>query len=98
MSTAQLIDPFVNQLVIVSTHDGKILVGKLIGCDPQCNLVLAHCKERIFQSDQGAETHEHGLYLVRGDNVATLGDVDEEIDSSIVWSEVQADPLKHIRF
>lgn len=98
MSTGPLLDPFLNQIVIVSTHDGKVLFGKLIGLDPQCNLVISHCKERIFSADEGVELHEHGLYLIRGDNVATIGDVDEEMDASIDWNEVKAEPLKQIRY
>ena len=98
MSTAAMIEPFVDQVVIVSTHDGRILVGKLIGADPQCNLVVSNCKERIFSTQQGVEIQEHGLYLIRGDNVATIGDVEDEIDSSIDWSEVIAHPLRTIRY
>lgn len=96
--TSQLLEPFLNTTIIVSTMDGKVLVGKLSGFDNQCNLVLSKCVERIFSSDQGVEIQEHGLFLVRGDNVATIGDVDDEVDSSVKWSEVLADPLKAIRF
>lgn len=98
MSTGPLIDPFVNQRVIVSTHDGKVLVGNLIGADPQCNLIVSNCKERIFSAQQGVEIQEHGLYLIRGDNVATIGDIEDEIDSSIDWNEISAEPLKQIRY
>ena len=31
----------------------------------------------------------HGLYLIRGDNVAVVGLVDEELDDSINWPEVR---------
>lgn len=31
----------------------------------------------------------HGLYLIRGDNVAVVGLVDDELDDSIDWSEVR---------
>jgi U6 snRNA-associated Sm-like protein LSm8 len=31
----------------------------------------------------------HGLYLIRGDNVAVVGLVDEELDDSINWLEVR---------
>jgi U6 snRNA-associated Sm-like protein LSm8 len=98
MSTASMLEPFMNQVVIVSTHDGKVLLGKLIGCDPQCNLVVSHCKERIFSTTAGVEIQEHGLYVVRGDNVSTIGDVDDEVDSTIDWNEIAAEPLKQIRY
>jgi len=37
-----------------------------------------------------------GLYLVRGDNIAVLGEVDEEADAQIDFSRLCADPLKPI--
>ena len=98
MSTASMIESFLNHTVIVSTHDGKVLVGKLIGSDPQCNLVVTNCKERIFSAAAGVEIQDHGLYLIRGDNVATVGDVEDEVDSTIDWNEIAAEPLKQIRY
>ncbi len=96
-STAQLLEPLLHNVVIVSTNDGRVLVGKLDGFDPQCNIVLAKCKERIFSANEGVEIQEHGLYIVRGDNVATIGIVDDEVDSEIKWADVKANPLKPIR-
>jgi U6 snRNA-associated Sm-like protein LSm8 len=37
-----------------------------------------------------------GLYLVRGDNIAVLGEVDEEADAQIDFGRLCADPLKPI--
>jgi U6 snRNA-associated Sm-like protein LSm8 len=40
-----------------------------------------------------------GLYIVRGDNVCTIGLVDEELDDSINWKEVKGSAIggiKHI--
>ena len=37
-----------------------------------------------------------GLYIVRGDNVAVVGELDEEMDASIDFSQVRAPPLKQI--
>jgi U6 snRNA-associated Sm-like protein LSm8 len=97
-TTASMVEPYLNQTVIVTTHDGKVLVGKLIWSDPQCNLVVSNCKERIFSKHSGVEIQEHGLYLIRGDNVATVGDVEDEVDSTIDWNEIAAEPLKQIRY
>jgi U6 snRNA-associated Sm-like protein LSm8 len=39
------------------------------------------------------------LYLVRGDNVCTIGLVDEKLDESINWSEVKGSVIggtKHV--
>lgn len=96
--TSQLIEPFLNQSVIVSTMDGKVLTGTLTGFDPQCNLVISKCIERIFSSNEGVTVQEHGLFLLRGDNVATIGDVDPDVDNSVEWSVVMAEPMKPIRW
>lgn len=40
-----------------------------------------------------------GLYLVRGDNVCTIGLVDEQLDESINWTEVKGSAIggtKHV--
>ena len=96
--TSKLLESFVNTKVHVSTVDGKILEGVLQGIDLQCNLILSKCIERLFSTEIGVETQEHGLFLVRGDNIATIGDIDEEVDSLVEWSKVFAEPLKQIRW
>jgi len=56
------------------------------------NLVLSQTLERIIRPPEDDETSTeilHGLYLIRGDNVAVVGLVDEELDESINWSEVR---------
>jgi U6 snRNA-associated Sm-like protein LSm8 len=40
-----------------------------------------------------------GLYIVRGDNVCTVGLVDEQMDASIDWTKVKGEAIggiKHI--
>ena len=37
-----------------------------------------------------------GLYIIRGDNIALVGEVDEQIDGATDWSKTKAEPLKHI--
>ena len=37
-----------------------------------------------------------GLYIIRGDNIAIVGEVDEQIDGATDWSKKKAEPLKHI--
>ena len=38
-----------------------------------------------------------GLYMIRGDNVAVVGEVDEDLDSKIQFESLKAAPLKPIR-
>ncbi|KAI5801713.1 hypothetical protein DFH27DRAFT_611059 [Peziza echinospora] len=88
--------PFVGKIVTVITSDGRHLTGKLQGCDQTTNLVISDTIERLFQSldsPKPSGSVSHGLYIIRGDNVAVCGLVDEEVDKGIDWSEVRAEPL-----
>ena len=54
--------------------------------------VLSQTTERIIRPPDDPEPSSevaHGLYLIRGDNVAVVGLVDEELDDSIDWLEVR---------
>ena len=37
-----------------------------------------------------------GLYIIRGDNIAVVGELDEELDASLDLTAVRAQPLKQI--
>lgn len=54
--------------------------------------VLGQTTERIIRppdDDEPSSEVQHGLYIVRGDNVSVVGLVDEELDESINWNEVR---------
>lgn len=54
--------------------------------------VLGQTSERIIRphdDDEPSSEVQHGLYIVRGDNVTVVGLVDEELDESINWNEVR---------
>ena len=78
--------------VLVLTADGRTLTGTLLSCDQVTNLVLQDTVERVIRPQDDPEESEevpHGLYLVRGENVAICGLVDEELDGSIDWAKVR---------
>ncbi|KAI8978631.1 hypothetical protein BDB01DRAFT_799496 [Pilobolus umbonatus] len=87
-----LLQPFMDQHVLVVTLDGRVLVGKLRGADQTCNVILETCEERVFSSD-GTEVVPLGLYLIRGDNLATIGELDSEKEAALDITEIRADPL-----
>ena len=64
--------------------------------------VLSQAVERIIRTPDDPEPSQQvplGLYLIRGDNVCTVGVVDEAMDESINWAEVKGAALggtKHI--
>jgi U6 snRNA-associated Sm-like protein LSm8 len=60
------------------------------------NLVLQSATERIIRSideDEPSEEVPLGLYIIRGDSVAVVGRVDEDIDDKIDWGKVHGEVL-----
>ncbi|WVR03939.1 hypothetical protein IAU60_000938 [Kwoniella sp. DSM 27419] len=91
------VENFVDHLVQVILYDGRIIVGKLKGCDLRTNLILADCVEREYSAEEGVEMVPLGLYMIKGDNVALVAELDEEKDSTIDYTEIRAEPLPEIR-
>jgi len=88
---------YINKKVLILTVDGRTLLGTLLSTDQLTNLVLAHTVERIIRTPDDPEPSsqvEHGLYLIRGDNVVICGEVDEEVDGGIDWAKVKGDVVK----
>ncbi|CAK9099391.1 Sm-like protein LSM8 (AtLSM8) (U6 snRNA-associated Sm-like protein LSM8), partial [Durusdinium trenchii] len=95
-ATSTGLEPLVEQQISVVTNDGRLFVGVLRGFDQSSNVVLSDCQERVFDTEKGVEQVVLGLYVIRGDNLAVVGEVDEEIDSRIDLSNIRAAPLKPV--
>ncbi|CAI7573708.1 unnamed protein product [Penicillium glandicola] len=83
--------------VLILTVDGRTLIGDLLSTDQTTNLVLANTVERIIRTpddDEPSTEIEHGLYLIRGDNVVVCGEVDEKMDGDIDWSKVKGEVIR----
>ncbi|TXT09590.1 uncharacterized protein COLE_03524 [Cutaneotrichosporon oleaginosum] len=39
-----------------------------------------------------------GLYMIKGDNIVFVGEIDEDKDSSLDYSEIKAEPLREVHF
>uniref|UniRef100_A0A8C2TP19 U6 snRNA-associated Sm-like protein LSm8 n=2 Tax=Coturnix japonica TaxID=93934 RepID=A0A8C2TP19_COTJA len=87
------LENYINRTVAVITSDGRMIVGTLKGFDQTINLILDESHERVFSSSQGVEQVVLGLYIVRGDNVAVIGEIDEETDSALDLGNIRAEPL-----
>ncbi|KAH6610456.1 sm lsm8 [Trichoderma cornu-damae] len=93
---------YLNKKVLIVTADSRILVGELTACDQSTNLVLKGTVERIIRTPDDPEPSAEvalGLYLVRGDNVCSVGLVDETLDESINWTQVKGaviGGIKHV--
>ena len=87
---------YLNKVVQVVTNDGRNIVGLLKGFDQSTNVVLEDCNERVFSSTAGVEQVALGLYIVRGDNIAVVGEIDEEVDAELPLENITAEPLKPV--
>ncbi|CAG7948103.1 unnamed protein product [Penicillium nalgiovense] len=88
---------YVNKKVLILTVDGRTLIGDLLSTDQTTNLVLANTVERIIRTtedDEPSTEIEHGLYLIRGDNVVVCGEIDEKMDGDIDWSKVKGEVIR----
>ncbi|EDO48838.1 predicted protein [Nematostella vectensis] len=93
---ATSLESYVNHTVAVITQDGRMIVGTLKGFDQTVNVILDDSHERVFSSGSGVEQVVLGLYIIRGDNIAVIGEIDDEVDGSIDLNDIRADPLNAV--
>ena len=81
--------------ITVICNDGRVIAGTLRGFDQAVNLILSDCVERVFCGEgQAVELQPlGGLHVIRGDNVAVVGEVDEEKEAGADWGSKGAPPL-----
>ncbi|GLB42045.1 putative snRNP Sm proteins [Lyophyllum shimeji] len=95
MSTLQ---GYVDRRVLLILQDGRAIVGTMAGFDQKSNVVLSDSKERVYSLEEGVEEIPLGLYLVKGDMIVLIGEIDEAIDSSVDLSTIRAEPIPPIRY
>jgi len=76
--TASLIEE-IDKRQLVVLRDGRILIGFLRSVDQFANLVLHKAVERIHVNNMFGDI-PRGIFVVRGENVVLLGEVDSEED------------------
>jgi U6 snRNA-associated Sm-like protein LSm8 len=62
--------------------------------------VLKSAVERVLNTLDSTEPSSIvplGLYIIRGDNVCTIGLVDEALDASIDWTKVKGEAIGGIK-
>ncbi|KAJ7169925.1 hypothetical protein C8R46DRAFT_218041 [Mycena filopes] len=72
----------VDRKMLVVLRDGRKLHGVLRSYDQFANLVLEDTVERIYSGNAFAENW-HGLFLIRGENVVLLGEIDLDLEDEI---------------
>lgn len=94
MATA--LEAYLNKVVSVITSDGRIIVGLMKGFDQSINVILDESFERVYSGLKGVEQVVLGLYIIRGDNVALVGEIDEDTDGSLDLQNIKAEPLNAV--
>nr|CAD7413923.1 unnamed protein product [Timema poppensis] len=90
------LESYVNHTVSIITADGRNFVGTLKGFDQTINLILDESHERVYSTTQGVEQVVLGLHIIRGDNVAVVGELDDNMDSRLDLSSIRAEPLNSV--
>lgn len=76
-TTTAAIVSSVDRKIFVLLRDGRLLFGVLRTFDQYANLILQHCVERIYLTDENKfAEEERGIFMIRGENVVMLGEVD----------------------
>mmetsp|Transcript_5677 Transcript_5677/g.14655 ORF Transcript_5677/g.14655 Transcript_5677/m.14655 type:complete len:98 (-) Transcript_5677:639-932(-) len=94
MATA--LKEWVDKQISVITCDGRNIVGQLRGFDQVTNVILDECHERVFSMEAGVEQVVLGLYIIRGDNIAVIGELDAGLDAQTDLSAVRAPALNPV--
>ncbi|PWN91449.1 hypothetical protein FA10DRAFT_265306 [Acaromyces ingoldii] len=88
---------FVNQQVLAVTQDGRVITGTLAGSDNLGSVILAGCVERVYSTDAGVEEVPLGLYIIRGDSLSLIGQLDVEKDKATDLASIRVEPIPETR-
>ncbi|KAJ7108536.1 hypothetical protein C8R44DRAFT_292503 [Mycena epipterygia] len=89
---------YVDRRVLLILQDGRVIVGVMVGFDQKSNVVLSDSKERIYSIDVGVEEIPLGLYLVKGDMIVLIGELDDAVDQAVDLGTIHAEPIPPIRY
>ena len=91
------IESLIDQVVTVITTEGRVFTGYLKSFDQSMNIFLKDCFEKIYSKEEGVNFLKMGLYMIRGDNVAIVSEVDELLEKQIDYSTVKAEKLNEMK-
>jgi U6 snRNA-associated Sm-like protein LSm8 len=69
--------------IMALMQDGRVLLGTLISFDHFGTLVLKDAKERQVGKTHYCDIEQPGIYVIRGENLCGLGEVDPAVDSNL---------------
>ncbi|XP_052755251.1 U6 snRNA-associated Sm-like protein LSm1 [Galleria mellonella] len=89
--TAHLLDELDKKLMVL-LRDGRTLIGYLRCVDQFANLVLHRTIERIHVGKEYGDI-PRGIFIVRGENVVLLGEIDKDKEDNLPLTEVSVDDI-----
>ncbi|XP_017468565.1 PREDICTED: U6 snRNA-associated Sm-like protein LSm1 isoform X1 [Rhagoletis zephyria] len=89
--TAHLLEE-VDKKLMVLLRDGRTLIGYLRSVDQFANLVLHRTIERIHVGNEYGDI-PRGVFIIRGENVVLLGEIDREKESNLPLKEISVDEI-----
>jgi len=89
--TASLIEELDKKLMVL-LRDGRTLIGYLRSVDQFANLVLHRTIERIHVGSDYGDI-PRGIFVVRGENVVLLGEIDEQKETNMNLREVSLEEI-----
>ena len=98
---ASTLSEYTSKQITILTCDGRLITGTLAGYDQLQNLILSSCHEKVYSIDAPMEKVELGLFVVRGDNVAVIGDTGDDDDNKDddddgEEEDIRAEPIREI--
>merc|ERR1719240_203953 len=91
---AASLEGYVNKQLLVMLRDGREVVGYLRSYDQYANLLLEHAGERHVLREEKLYADVYlGSMLIRGENVALIGEVSQDLALSGALREA---PLAHV--
>ncbi|VVD03598.1 U6 snRNA-associated Sm-like protein LSm1 [Leptidea sinapis] len=89
--TADLLDELDKKLMVL-LRDGRTLIGYLRSVDQFANLVLHKTIERIHVGNEYGDI-PRGIFIIRGENVVLLGEIDKGKEENLPLTEVSVDEI-----
>ncbi|RZF47426.1 hypothetical protein LSTR_LSTR007353 [Laodelphax striatellus] len=89
--TATLLEELDKKLMVL-LRDGRTLIGYLRSVDQFANLVLHDTIERIHVGREYGDI-PRGIFIIRGENVVLLGEIDSMKESILPLEEVSVDDI-----
>ncbi|KAF9362557.1 MAG: Sm-like ribonucleoprotein [Benniella sp.] len=86
----------VDKKLLVVLRDGRKLIGILRSFDQYANLVLQDTIERIYVGDTYGDI-ARGIFIIRGENVVLLGEIDEDKEDELPLRKVPVDEVLQIQ-